>query len=83
MSMIHLKGQLLHTFKATNREGEQKDKIQLLGNVVQPNGETRYDLMTITVADSGKYAQKVGETISVAVGAFAPQKNSVIFFEAR
>ncbi len=83
MSMIQLTGQLINTFKATNREGEEKDKIQLLGAVVDQKGETRYDLMTITVKDAGKYADQVKKNVSVPVGVFAPAKGSIIFFEAR
>lgn len=87
MSMITLNGQLLNVFRAPVRknaqEGEtEKDKIQILGNIALPNGESRYDLMTITVRDARKYQDKEGTQIAVSVGVFAPQKGSVIFFEA-
>jgi hypothetical protein len=81
--MIHLQGQLINTFKATNREGEEKDKVQILGSIAQQNGESRYDLMTVTVQDAGKYSEKKGQQVTVPVGVFAPQKGTVIFFEAR
>jgi len=86
MSMITLNGSLLNVFKAPVRkaaeEGEkEKDKIQILGDVALPNGEVRKDLTTITVKDARKYQDLQGSEVSVSVGAFAPQKGTVIFFE--
>lgn len=83
MSMIHLQGKLINTFVAKNREGEEKDKVQILGSIAQQNGESRYDLMTVTVQDARKYAEYQGKDVTVPVGVFAPQKGTVIFFEAR
>ena len=87
MSMITLNGLLLNVFRAPVRknaeEGEtEKDKIQILGDIALPNGEVRKDLMTITVKDARQYQDKEGSQIAVSVGAFAPQKGTVIFFEA-
>ncbi len=81
MSMIQLTGTLLHTFKATNREGEDKDKVQVLGDVALQNGEIRKDLMTISVQSLGKYEGLEGTEVTIPVGAFAPQKGTIIFFE--
>ena len=86
MSMITLNGNLLNVFRAPVRkaaeEGEkEKDKIQILGDVALPNGEVRKDLTTITVKDARKYQDLQGSDVSVSVGAFAPQKGTVIFFE--
>lgn len=88
MSMITLNGTLLNVYRSPLRknaqEGEtEKDKIQILGDVALPNGERRKDLMTITVADAGKYQEREGMEVSVSVGAFAPQKGQVVFFEAK
>lgn len=86
MSMITLNGTLLNIFRAPVRknaeQGEiEKDKIQLLGDVPLLNGEIRKDLMTITVKDASRYQHQQGSEISVSVGAFSPQKGTVIFFE--
>lgn len=82
MSMITLNGTLLNVFKAPARgDADEKDKIQILGDVALPNGEVRKDLMTITVKDARQYEGRQGEAISLAVGAFAPQKGTVIFFQ--
>lgn len=85
--MITLNGTLLNVYRAPLRknaqEGEtEKDKIQILGDIALPNGEFRKDLMTITVKDARRYQGQEGSEVAVSVGAFAPQKGSVIFFEA-
>lgn len=83
MSMITLNGKLLNTFKQPPRkdsEDPEKDKIQILGDVVLPNGETRRELITITVKNADHFHSHIDEDISVPVGAFAPQKGQVIFF---
>lgn len=86
MSMITLNGVLLNVFKAPIRkdaeEGEtEKDKVQILGDVALPNGSLRKDLMTITVKNARQFEGQEGTEISLAVGAFAPQKGTVIFFQ--
>lgn len=85
--MITLNGTLLNVYRAPVRknaeEGEkEKDKIQILGDIALPNGEVRKDLMTITVSDARQYQDQEGGEISVSVGAFSPQKGTVIFFES-
>jgi len=87
MSMITLNGSLLNVYRAPVRknaeEGEkEKDKIQILGDIPLQNGEIRKDLITISVKDARKYEDLKGTEVSIAVGAFAPQKGAVIFFEA-
>jgi hypothetical protein len=84
--MITLNGVLLNVFKAPIRkdaeDGEtEKDKVQILGDVALPNGSLRKDLMTITVKSARQFEGKEGTEISLAVGAFAPQKGTVIFFQ--
>lgn len=84
MSMITLNGILLNVYKAPARgDAEEKDKIQILGDIPLPNGDVRKDLMTITVKDAREYENKIGEDVSLSVGAFAPQKGTVIFFQVR
>ena len=84
MSMITLNGMLLNVFKAPARgDAEEKDKIQILGDIPLPNGEVRKDLMTITVKDALEYEGRKGEEISLSVGAFAPQKGTVVFFQVQ
>lgn len=88
MSMISLQGVLVNTFRAPLRKaaeaGEtEKDKVQILGDVMLNNGEVRKDLVTITVPDARKYEGQEGSEVSLSVGAFAPAKGQVIFFMAK
>lgn len=85
MSMHTLSGILVNTFKAPIRkdaaDGEQeKDKLQIMGDVLLKNGESRKDLVTITVPDARKYEGMEGQVVSLPVGTFAPQKGTVIYF---
>lgn len=86
MSMITLNGKLLNVYRAPVRKGaeegeKEKDKIQILGEISLPNGETRMDFMTITVKDARAFEGRINEDVSVPVGAFSPQKGTVIFFQ--
>lgn len=81
MSMISLNGTLINCFKTPAKaEIGEKDKIQILGDVMLPNGSLKKDLITITVPDASEYEDRQGKEISVGVGVFAPQKGTVIFF---
>ena len=81
MSMISLNGILINAFKTPAKgDFEEKDKIQIMGDVVLQNGSVRKDLITITVPDADEYEHLKGTEISVGVGVFAPQKGTVIFF---
>lgn len=83
--MISLTGQLVGIVEAgKTKEGEDtKPKIQILGDVVTPDGQTRKDLVTVSVKSPQKLSElrdKVGQDITLPVGAFAPSKGSVVFF---
>lgn len=85
MSMLKLTGVLVNTFRAPVRKGaeageHEKDKLQLLADVKLSNGETRKDLVTITVPDSRTYEGTEGTEVTLSVGVFAPAKGQVIFF---
>ena len=83
--MIQMTGQVVNVFTqqgGTNKDGnpyEPKDKVQLMGNVVLPNGETKYDLMDLTVDDLDDWKPCKGKKVSIEVGAFAPSKGNIIF----
>lgn len=81
MSMITLNGFLVNIYKQPKKgDRDEKDKIQILGDIPIEGGGVRKDLVTITVPDASAYEGCEGTEVSVAVGAFAPQKGSVIFF---
>ena len=88
--MLNLTGVLVNVYKApafvekNAEEGlekpEEKNKLQILGDVALKNGETRKDLLTVSVKNIGDFEGLEGTEISVPVGAFAPSKGSIIFF---
>jgi hypothetical protein len=85
MSMLTLTGVLVNTYRAPLRKGaeageKEKDRIQILGDVPLPNGETRKDLISITVPDVRKYEGQEGVEVSLAVGVFAPAKGQILYF---
>ena len=80
MSMLTLQGQLINIFESPKGEKDGKefggqDKIQILGQVVLQNGESRNDLVTLTTHDKHHFKDMQGQTISVPVGVFAAGKS--------
>lgn len=75
--MLNLTGQVINVFHmpaGTNKKGETyeaRDKIQLLGELEMPNGETKKELIDLTVDDVLQYDALIGKTISLPVGAIA------------
>ena len=83
MSMITLNGKLVNIYTAPKRseDGEDKDKVQIMGEFpVKGTTEVRMDLVTVTVKDARAFEDMVGTDISLPVGAFSPQKGTVIFY---
>lgn len=84
--MFTLSGQVVHVFqspKGVNKQsGEEyggQDKVQIMGHLSLPNGETRMELVTLTT-DQGQELQKsVGRSVIAPVG-FYVSKGSVGFF---
>ena len=84
--MLQITGQVVNFFTVeggTDKEGKEfaeRHKVQLMGNVALPNGNTKYDLMDLTVDDLGLWSGLQGKNIAIEVGAFAPAKNSIVYF---
>jgi len=84
--MIEMIGTVVNTFATpagTNKKGEDyegKDKIQLMGELVMPNGETRMELVTLTVEDLSPYVDMINKRIRVSIGVMATGARSVLFF---
>jgi hypothetical protein len=85
-SMLMMTGQLINVFEApkgintkTGDEYGGKPRIQLLGALLLPNGETRYDLVTLGVEDDRPYNAIKGSQISVPVSVFVSGRNAVYF----
>lgn len=83
--MLQITGQVVNVFTqdgGKNKDGqpyEPKNKVQLMGNIVLPNGETKYDLMDLTVDDLGIWTSCKGKKVTIEVGAFAPAKNNIVY----
>lgn len=88
MSMLTLTGTLVHVYTKpaksnANYTSEEKDKIQLLADVPLENGETRKELITLTVADSRTYKGQEGTELRLPVGVMAMAKNNLVFYVAK
>jgi hypothetical protein len=88
-TMLNLTGVLVCTYTAPAFEpkdaekGEnkpQKPKVQILGDVALKNGETKKDLITVSVPDLAPYEGKDGSEVTIPVGAFSPSKGNIAFF---
>jgi hypothetical protein len=85
MSMLNITGQVLHVFeKPAVQRGDAtidaKPQVQLLGEFALPNGESRYDLVTLSTDSPAEFEQYKGKSVSVPVGVFSPAKGQVIYF---
>jgi len=84
--MLQITGKVINLF--TVEGGKDKDgndyderhKVQLLGNVAMPNGDTKMDLMDLTVDDLTVWANLQGKEIAIDVGAFALNKGTIVYF---
>ena len=83
--MLSLTGTLINTFKTeggVNKDGETyepQNKIQLLGDVANPNGTVKKDMYTLTVKNIEEFAQFANEEIIVPIGVFSSGKQLTYF----
>ena len=87
MSMFNITGKLMHTYvqpgrtdKDTGEVTEAKHKVQILGSLPVPNGDSRFDMVTLTCPNPADFQGMENKTIRVSIGAFAPSKNQIIWF---
>jgi hypothetical protein len=88
MSMLTLTGVLVHIYTKPAKSNasyssDEKDKLQVLADVPLENGQTRKELVTLTVPDSSKYAGQEGTELHLPVGVMAMAKNQLIFYVAK
>jgi hypothetical protein len=86
-SMFTVTGQVLKTFiqpAVVNNEtgvlGEPSTKVQLMGEMPVQGGESRLDLITLTIQDRKTYDALTGKTVRIPLGFFAPQKGNIVYF---
>jgi len=87
LSMFTVTGQVLKTFiqpggvdKETGEVGPSSVKVQLMGEMPVKGGDSRFDMITLTVENQAEYETLKGKRIRIPLGFFAPQKNSIIYF---
>lgn len=87
MSMFTINGNLVNVFnggdrvdKSTGEVQAGKDRVQILGEIPQPSGEIRFDLVTLSCEDRRLYEPLKGKRVTVPFGMFSPSKGSVIYF---
>jgi len=87
MSMFTVTGKVVHVFtqpgavnKETGEVGEATPRLQLMGQMPVPNGETRLDMITVKVEDRATFEPLKNKTIRLPIGAFSPSKGQIIYY---
>lgn len=86
--MLTLKGQLINIFrqpKGVNKEGNEyggQDKVQIMGKVELPDGDSRMDMFTLTAHNVEQFKSHLGKPISIDIGVLA-SRNNIIYFIPR
>lgn len=84
--MLQLTGKVLNVFTqagGVDKEGKEyaeRHKVQLLGDIALPDGGSKAGLMDLTVTDFSEWNAVKGMNVTIDVGAFAPAKNTIIYF---
>lgn len=85
--MILLSGKVLNVFRTERRTDKQgnefggDDKVQILSEVPMADGTTKHSIVDLKTNVSETFKKNIGQHVNVPVGAFAPSKGTVIFFE--
>jgi hypothetical protein len=76
--MLTLNGQVVNVFqnpsgknKATGMEYGGQDRVQIMAQNTLKNGDTRVDLINLTVTNAEDYKTLQGRNVRVPVGVFA------------
>lgn len=86
-SMFTVTGQVLKTFiqpgqvdKDTGEVGKPSTKVQIMGEMPVQGGDSKLDLITLTVENQKTYDDLKGKKIRLPLGFFAPQKGNIVYF---
>lgn len=87
LSMFTVTGQVLKTFHQTGRANEETGevgkssiKVQLMGEMPVQGGDSKLDMITLTVEDKKTYDDLMGKQVRVPLGFFSPQKGNIVYF---
>jgi hypothetical protein len=85
--MFTVTGQVLKTFvqegrtdKETGEVGKDAVKVQIMGEMPVQGGDSRMELITLTVEDQKSYDALKGKRVRVPLGFFAPAKGNIIYY---
>lgn len=87
MSMFTISGTVINTYiqdgrvdKETGEKSPNTPKVQILGELPVPTGGTRSDLVTLTIPAGMDFKERLQQQVTVPLGFFAPQKNTIIYY---
>ena len=87
MSMLSISGKVVNVFtteaKTDKETGEitpEKTKLQIMGSIALPDGQTKFDLVTLSAPKSPVFDDLENKKVIVPVGVFAPSKGNTVFF---
>lgn len=87
MSMFNITGKVMKTYfqegkedKETGDKEEGKMKVQIMGDMPVRGGDSKLDLVTLTVPDELDFESLKGKEISVPLGFFSPAKGQIVYF---
>lgn len=90
LSMFTVTGQVMKTFvqpggldKETGEVGPETAKVQIMGEMPVRGGDSRLDLVTLTVENVQEYEALKGKRIRVPLGFFAPSKGTIVYYIAK
>lgn len=89
-SMFTVTGQVVKTFvqpggvdKETGETSPPTAKVQIMGEMPVRGGDSRLDLITLTVENKATYDGLKGKRIRVPLGFFAPAKGNIVYYIAK
>lgn len=87
LSMFTVSGQVMKTFvqpgsvdKDTGQVSKPSSKVQIMGEMPVQGGDSRLDMITLTVENIKVYSDLVGKKVRVPLGFFAPNKGNILYF---
>lgn len=87
LSMFTVTGQVLKTYvqegtidKETGKKFDDSFKVQIMGEIPLSGGQSRFDVITMTVEDRKQYDELEGKKIRVSLGFFSPAKGQIVYF---
>lgn len=87
ISMFTVTGQVLKTFiqpgqvnRDTGEVGKSSVKVQIMGEMPVNGGDSRLEMINLTVEDQKTYDDLKMKRVRVPLGFFSPQKGNIVYF---